>query len=117
VVNWDYRHRIEYHRVGRGGKRTLEHTEVVDDHGWYVGRTGLTGEEWRVAYTRACADDLLDRVGAKPGQWVVIVWRHPRDAEPKVLCSVRMWWRCVAPRGENDHTARRQRHFTHEFFQ
>ncbi|GDY33263.1 hypothetical protein GTS_48960 [Gandjariella thermophila] len=107
MIVWNYRHRIEYHRVGQGGKRTLEHTEVVDDHGWYFARAGLTSEEWRVRYTHVCADDFLERVGAKPGQWVVIVWRQPEGADQKLLCSVRIWWRCVAPRGRTDHSAQR----------
>jgi hypothetical protein len=79
---------------------------VVDDHGWCFTRAGLTREEWLVRYTQVCADDLLDRVGGQPGQWVVIVWRHPHNGEPTLLCSVRMWWRCVAPRRSSDHRAR-----------
>lgn len=107
VVDWDYRHRIEYHRVGADGKRVHENTEVVDDHGWYVGRTGLSREEWHVSYTRACAEDFLGRVGGRPGEWVVIVWRHPANAEPKLLCSVRIRWHCVDPDGRNRHVEQR----------
>jgi len=67
----DYHHRIEYKRRQPGGSLVCEHVEDVDDHGWYI----VKGQEWKEHYTRGCAVEYLDRVRAKGGTYVVVVWR------------------------------------------
>jgi hypothetical protein len=69
-----------------------EHTELVDDHGWYLGRRGMTREQWHAYYTRACAEDFLPQVNATPGRWVVSVYRLRANADPTLVCAVNLTW-------------------------
>jgi hypothetical protein len=94
---WDYWHHIDYHRKLPRRKRLLEYTEIVEDQGWCLRRTGMTREQWLATYTRSCAEDFLGRVDAAPGVWIVIVWRAPRDAERHLVCSIEMPWRPARP--------------------
>ncbi|WP_137811813.1 hypothetical protein [Gandjariella thermophila] len=93
MSRWDYWHHIDYHRKLPRGERVLEYTEIVQDHGWCLRRTGMTREQWLTVYTRSCAEGFLGRVSAAPGVWVVIVWRTPRDARRHVVCSIELPWR------------------------
>ncbi|WP_158879400.1 hypothetical protein [Amycolatopsis anabasis] len=95
MVNWDYWHRIEYRREIDAETRVLEYTEVVQDQGWGFEHRAQHRQEWFVRYTRACAEDFLDRVRATPGTWVVAVWRN---GEP--LGSIRM----KRAKGTKEHT-------------
>ncbi|HWO58441.1 MAG TPA: hypothetical protein VNO31_00170 [Umezawaea sp.] len=79
----DYDHRIEYKRRQPGGALVCEHVENVSDHGWYV----VEGVAWREHYTRGCAAEYLDRVRAKAGTYVVVVWRS--DVR---VCTTKLTW-------------------------
>lgn len=79
----DHLHRIEYHRRLPGGAMTLEHTEQVVDHGWYIRK----GDEWRERYTRECAYDFLARAGSRVGRYAISVWR----GEDRI-CTVAVDW-------------------------
>lgn len=90
VPSWDYLHEIHYHRVLPGGERVHEHTEWADDQGWCFATRPATRQEYLAAYTRGCVEDFLDRVGALPGEWLVVVHRN----EPRhLVCSIRMHYR------------------------
>src|SRR5437764_10588458 len=93
MLKWNYLHRIDYFLVGKGGTRTLEHTEVVEDAGWGFRRDGMTRDEWRVHYTRVCAEDFLDRVHGATGEWVVIVYQDRGTDNRPLVCSIRMRYR------------------------
>jgi hypothetical protein len=92
MPTWDYWHRLEYRREIAKGNRVLEYTEYAEDAGWTFRRKGLTREEWFVYYTRCCAEDFLDRMGARPGTWVVAVYRTGASSEGKgeLRGSIRM---------------------------
>jgi len=77
----DYLHVIEYARRNE----PVKYTEVVSDHGWYIN----SGEEWRIRYTAGCAQDFLDRRGAAPGEWVVVVWRAGTKQDRDRVCAIR----------------------------
>jgi hypothetical protein len=77
----DYLHVIEYARRNE----QVKYTEVVSDHGWYIN----SGEEWRIRYTAGCAQDFLDRRGAAPGEWLVVVWRLNATLDRDRLCAIR----------------------------
>jgi hypothetical protein len=104
VVDFNYRHQIEYRRVTPGGRQVHEHTEVAYDHGWYIGHSGMTREQWRKHYTRACAEDFLPRVNATPGRWVVSVYRLPAGGDRKFVCATDLTW----PRKPADNDNRRR---------
>ena len=73
MPTWDCWHRVEYRREVAVGHRTHEYTEIVEDAGLDVSgaRSLSSGSS---SYTRI-AEDFLDRVNARPGTWVVAVWR------------------------------------------
>jgi hypothetical protein len=77
----DYLHVIEYARRNE----PVKYTEEVSDHGWYIN----TGPEWRIRYTAGCAQEFLERKGAAPGEWLVVVRRigAPPDGDP--VCAIR----------------------------
>jgi hypothetical protein len=77
----DYRHVIEYARRNE----PVKYTEVVFDHGWYIN----TGEAWRIRYTAGCAQEFLERRGAAPGEWFVVVWRSRANQDRDRVCAIR----------------------------
>lgn len=83
VPGMEYVHEIRYHRRDRNGRLTLDHTEVVTDHGWYITK----GDEWKARYTVACATEFLTKTAAAPGTFAVSVWR---DATR--VCTVGLDW-------------------------
>jgi hypothetical protein len=106
VPDFNYRHRIEYRRVTLGGRQVHEHTEVVDDHGWYIGRSGMTRQQWRERYTVACAEDFLPRMRAAAGRWVVSVYRLPTNADDQFVCAVHLTWPQKRTAKNNDNRRR-----------
>lgn len=88
MLDLSNRHEIEYRRVLAHGKRVHEYTEHVDDDGFVTSRRGMSRQEYLVYYTRACAEDFLDRKRAEPGEWLVAVYRTRPERE--LLCSIRM---------------------------
>lgn len=76
----DYRHLIEYARRNEA----VKYTEEVSDHGWYI----KSGAEWRIRYTAGCAQEFLDKAGAGPGEWLVVVWRIG-DGNRDRVCAIR----------------------------
>ncbi|MQA10411.1 MAG: hypothetical protein GEU98_18025 [Pseudonocardiaceae bacterium] len=91
---WDYWHHIEYRRELRKGHYLHEYTEIVEDQGWVLRRRGMTPEEYFSYYTRGCAEDFLGRVRAKPGTWLVAVYRTGASpyGERTLRGSIRMRW-------------------------
>lgn len=83
MPTWNYWHRIEYRRETANGNGVPDYTEVVQDQGWMFERRADRREQWFVTYTRACAEDFLDRVHAPPGTWVVTVWHTGVSPEGK----------------------------------
>ncbi|HEY8373361.1 MAG TPA: hypothetical protein VIL00_11500 [Pseudonocardiaceae bacterium] len=88
---WTYWHRLEYFRIERGA-RVLEHTEDVDDHGFYTDRDAPE------SYARLVAEDFLSRQGRPPGRWLVVLWRLDATGTRKVrrLCEFELTWPCPA---------------------
>lgn len=105
VPDFNYRHRIEYRRVLPDGRQVHEHTEVVDDHGWYVGHTGMTSEQWRARYTVVCAEDFLPQVNATAGHWLVSVYRLPSGGDRQFLCAVDVSWSAQASQKRRPNSA------------
>ncbi|GGM36599.1 hypothetical protein GCM10012275_04730 [Longimycelium tulufanense] len=82
---WNYWHRIELFRIDRG-RRVLQHSQDVDDHGPYVCRGA---EEW----ARIVTEDHLERWSLPHGRWLVVVWRLDQERSPVAkLCEVRLNW-------------------------
>jgi hypothetical protein len=88
---WNYVHRIEYRRELSKSQRVHEYTETVEDQGWCLSHPGEEREKWLAVYTRACAEDFLARRAAKPGTFVVSVYRERVD-ERVLVCAIRMKW-------------------------
>ncbi|HEY8372650.1 MAG TPA: hypothetical protein VIL00_07900 [Pseudonocardiaceae bacterium] len=85
---WSYWHRIEYVRVDRGQRVTV-HAEDVDDHGFYLDKSGPD------EYLRLCAEEFLTRWGAPPGsRWRAVLWRTDAAGRDRVrrLAEVELHW-------------------------
>ncbi|WP_157357366.1 hypothetical protein [Amycolatopsis nigrescens] len=75
----------------RKGDRAHEYTERVDDMGFCLEHRARLREQWLVRYATACAHDYLRRVCARPGSWVVSVYRG-QGAGREHLVTVRTKW-------------------------
>ncbi|MFC5110429.1 hypothetical protein [Kibdelosporangium philippinense] len=91
VSTWNYTHDIEYRRELSKSNRVHEYTETVDDQGWCFSQKPENKEAWLTMYTQACAEDFLARRGAKPGNFVVTVYRAFPDRRVLVI-AIRMKW-------------------------
>lgn len=87
----EHTHEIQYHRQLSSGAREHAHTEVVDDQGFVLVHDPNKRERWLAEYTRTCADEYLGRVRARPGQWLVHVYRLLAGERHHVV-SIRMQW-------------------------
>ncbi|QRP45933.1 hypothetical protein [Amycolatopsis sp. FDAARGOS 1241] len=87
---WGYPHELEYRREV-GAMRVHEYTELVDDMGFVLEHRSERYAGWTVRYGAACAHDFLARQHAKPGSYVVSVFRLFPDARKHVV-TLRMNW-------------------------
>lgn len=71
----DHLHSIEYYRQHARDRREHVYTEVVDDQGFVLVHDPERREQWLARYARTCAEDYLGRVRARPGDWLVHVYR------------------------------------------
>ncbi len=94
MPTWDYWYRLEYRREIAKDNRVHEYTERVEDHGWTFAHKPEARREWFSRYTSGCAEDFLGRVRAKPGLWLITVWRTGPGTEGRgeLLGSVRIRW-------------------------
>ncbi|QWF84287.1 hypothetical protein [Amycolatopsis sp. CA-230715] len=87
-----YPHELEYRREHAKGIRELAYVELVDDMGFTMEHRAELRERWAVRYATACAEDFLARQRAKPGRFVVSVYRL-RPEEPRHhLITIRLTW-------------------------
>lgn len=86
-----YPHELEYRREIRTGERVHEYTELVDDMGFLLEHRRERYESWTVRYGTACAEDFLTRKRAKPGTFVVSVYRLFPGRRDHVV-TVRLEW-------------------------
>jgi hypothetical protein len=95
MVIWEPWHVLEYHRIHAKGQQTHAYTERVEDNGWKLIISGMTREQWFTTYTRACAEDFLERRCAPKGTYVIAVYRTGRspDGDRLALGSIRIKWR------------------------
>lgn len=88
----EYLHRLEYRRIDKGVP-VHEHTETVEDMGFCLRHNDYDQKQWFVVYTTACADDYLTRTHARPGRWIVTVYRLALPGEPRrLLGAVKLVW-------------------------
>lgn len=87
----EHLHAIEYYRQCDRDRREHVHTEVIDDQGFVLVHDPAKLQDWLVRYTRVCAEDYLARAHARPGEWLVHVYRL-LDGERHHLVSIRMHW-------------------------
>ena len=90
MAGWNYRHRIEYRRE-TGDSRTLEYVETVQDQGWCFTQQPALRQAWLTTYTRACAEDYLERRLARAGTFVVTVYQD-REEGLVLVCAIRLKW-------------------------
>src|SRR4051794_41800465 len=80
---YGYPHELEYRREVAPGERVHEYTELVDDMGFVLEHRSERYQGWTVRYGTACAHDYLSRKRARPGGFVVSVYRlFPERREP-----------------------------------
>jgi len=87
-MSWTYWHRIEYVRIDRG-QRVPVHVEDLDDHGFYLDKSGPD------EYLRHCATEFLTRWGAPPdSRWRVALWRLDSTGRNKIrrLTEIELRW-------------------------
>ncbi|MFE0028415.1 hypothetical protein [Amycolatopsis sp. NPDC059021] len=94
---WGYPHQLEYYREVAKDRRVHEYTELVDDMGFVLEHHAERWKKWQVRYGTACAEDFLTRKCAKPGRFVVHIYRLFPDSR-KHLVSLRMKWQPARPK-------------------
>ncbi|MEV6827692.1 hypothetical protein [Amycolatopsis sp. NPDC051102] len=86
-----YPHRLEYRREVAPGAWVHEYTELVDDMGFVMEHRRDRYRDWTVRYGTECACDFLFRRRARPGTFVVDIYRlFPGRCEHVV--TVRVDW-------------------------
>ncbi|MGW4064697.1 hypothetical protein ACWEGE_40865 [Amycolatopsis sp. NPDC004747] len=87
---YGYPHELEYRREA-GRERVLEYTELVDDMGFVLEHRSDRYRGWTVRYGTACAHDYLFRKRARPGTFVVSIYRLFPERREHVV-TVRVNW-------------------------
>jgi hypothetical protein len=87
---YGYPHELEYRREA-GDRRVHEYTELVDDMGFVLEHRSERYEGWTVRYGTACAHDYLSRKRARPGTFVVSVYRL-RPGRRDHVVTIRLSW-------------------------
>lgn len=87
---YGYPHELEYRREA-GERRVHEYTELVDDMGFVLEHRSERYQGWTVRYGTACAHDYLSRKRAKPGTFVVSVYRLFPGRRDHVV-TIRVSW-------------------------
>jgi hypothetical protein len=88
---YGYPHELEYRRELAPGERVHEYTELVDDMGFVLEHRHDRYEGWTVRYGTACAHDYLSRKRARPGIFVVSVYRLLLEGRDHVV-TIRVSW-------------------------
>jgi len=86
-----YPHELEYRRELGAGERVHEYTEFVDDMGFLLEHRHERYQGWTVRYGTACAHDFLTRKRAKPGTFVVSIYRLFPERRDHVI-TIRVNW-------------------------
>ncbi len=89
--SYGYPHELEYRREIAPGERVHEYTELVDDMGFVLEHRSHRYQGWTVRYGTACAYDYLFRKRARPGTFVVSVYRLFPERRDHVV-TVRVNW-------------------------
>jgi hypothetical protein len=88
--SYGYPHELEYRRE-LGDGRVHEYTELVDDMGFVLEHRHDRYAGWTARYGAACAHDYLFRKRARPGIFVVSVYRLRPDGREHVV-TLRLSW-------------------------
>lgn len=91
MLDWSYKHEIEYRREIAKGHRVHEYTEHVNDQGFVFEHRPEHKQCYLVAYTHLCAVDYFQRVHPTHGIWVVSAYRL-LEGERKHLVTIKMRW-------------------------
>ncbi|MEV6440550.1 hypothetical protein [Amycolatopsis sp. NPDC051716] len=89
--SYGYPHELEYLREVTPGERVHEYTELVDDMGFVLEHRSHRYQGWTVRYGTACAHDYLSRKRARPGTFVVSVYRLFPERRDHVV-TIRVNW-------------------------